>query len=80
MEFTPLSELKRHDINVVVRVCVVTKWDFRGMADSGPIQHMDMVLADKKVCLVHSRQPLLLKPNHNYLSDAVQKKTYDLVT
>jgi hypothetical protein len=50
---------------VVVRVCVVRKWNFRGMADSGPIQHVDMVLADEKVCLVHSRQPLLLKPNHN---------------
>jgi hypothetical protein len=36
MEFTPLSVLKRHDINVVVRVYVVRKWDFRGMADSGP--------------------------------------------
>jgi hypothetical protein len=49
MEFTPLSDLRRHDVNIVVRVCVVWKWDFRGMSDNGPTQHVDMVFTDEKV-------------------------------
>jgi hypothetical protein len=39
MDFTPLNELKKHDVNAVVQVCVMRKWDFRGLADNGPIQH-----------------------------------------
>jgi hypothetical protein len=49
MEFTLLSDLKWHDVNDVVQVCVMRKWDFRGISDNGPIQHVDMVLADEKV-------------------------------
>jgi hypothetical protein len=57
MEFTLLSDLKRHDVNAVVQVSVIRKLDFRGISDNGPIQHVDMVLADKKVqqfCTAHS--------------------------
>jgi hypothetical protein len=57
MEFTLFSDLKRHDINAVVRVSVIRKWDFRGISDNGLIQHVDMVLADEKVqqfCTSHS--------------------------
>jgi hypothetical protein len=49
MEITLLSDLKHHDVNIVVRVCVMRKWDFRGISDNGPIQHVDMVLADEMV-------------------------------
>jgi hypothetical protein len=49
MEFTLLSDLKRHDINAVVQVCVMRKWNFHGISYNGPIQHVDMVLADEKV-------------------------------
>jgi hypothetical protein len=49
MEFALLSDLKRHDVNVVVRVCIMRKWDFLGISDNGPIQHVDMVLSDEKV-------------------------------
>jgi hypothetical protein len=49
MEFTLLSDLKRQDVNTVVRVCIMRKWDFRGISDNGLIQHVDMVLADEKV-------------------------------
>jgi hypothetical protein len=52
MEFTPLSDLKHHDVNAIVWVCVMRKWDFLGLADNGPIQHVDMVLADEKVCFL----------------------------
>jgi hypothetical protein len=52
MECTPLSELKRHDVNAVVHVSVVRMWDFRGLADGGPIQHVNMVLTDEKVCFM----------------------------
>jgi hypothetical protein len=48
MEFTLLSDLKRHDVNVVVRVSVIRKWDFCGISDNGLIQHVDMVLADER--------------------------------
>jgi hypothetical protein len=50
MEFTPLSDLRRHDVNTVVRICVIRKWDFHGISGNGPIQHVDLVLADEKVC------------------------------
>jgi hypothetical protein len=49
MEFTPLLDLRRHDVNIVVRVCAIQKWDFRGLSDNGPIQHVDMVFANEKV-------------------------------
>jgi hypothetical protein len=49
MKFTLLSDLKRHGVNVVVRVCIMRKWDFCSISDNGPIQHVDMVLADEKV-------------------------------
>jgi hypothetical protein len=63
MEFVPLSDLKRHDVNAVVWVCVIRKCDFRGLADNGPIQHVDMVLADEKVCFlcIPSKQLSLLQ-------------------
>jgi hypothetical protein len=55
MEFTPLSDIRCHDVNIVVWVCVIRKWDFCGISDNGPIQHVDMVLADEKVCsLTHT--------------------------
>jgi hypothetical protein len=50
MEFTPLSDLRRHDVNTTVHVCVIRKWDFHGISDNWPIQHVDLVLADENVC------------------------------
>jgi hypothetical protein len=50
MEFTLLSNLRRHDVNTAVRVHVVRKWNFQGLSDNGPVQHVDMVLADEEVC------------------------------
>lgn len=32
-----------------IRVSVVRKWEYRGQTDDGPIQHIDLVLADEKV-------------------------------
>jgi hypothetical protein len=49
MEFTPLLELQRHDIHAVIRVLVIRKWDFQGISDTSPVQHVDMVLADEQV-------------------------------
>jgi hypothetical protein len=50
VEFTPLLNLRCHDVNTVVRVRVVRKWDFRGLSDNGPIQHVYMALVDEEVC------------------------------
>jgi hypothetical protein len=52
MEFTPLSNLRCHDVNTAVWVCVVRKWDLRGLSDNGPVQHVDMVLADEQECFL----------------------------
>jgi hypothetical protein len=49
MEFTPHSELQHHDIHAVIRVSIIRKWNFRGISDTGPVQHVDMVLADEQV-------------------------------
>jgi hypothetical protein len=49
MEFTPLSELQRHNVHAAIRVAVLKKWDYRGVSDNGPIQHVDMVFADEQV-------------------------------
>jgi hypothetical protein len=49
MEFASLSNLKRNDVNSAVRVRVVRKWEFRGLSNNGPVQHVDMVLTDDEV-------------------------------
>jgi hypothetical protein len=49
MQFVLLSELQRYDIHAVIQVLIIRKWDFRGMIDNGPVQHVDMVLADEQV-------------------------------
>jgi hypothetical protein len=63
MEFTLLSDLKRHDINAVVQVCVMRKWNFHGISYNGPIQHVDMVLADEKVYQFHKDHSLINIPD-----------------
>jgi len=57
MEFTLLSELQRHDIHAVIRVSVIRKWDFRGISDIGPVQHVDMVLADEQGNAIYAEIP-----------------------
>jgi hypothetical protein len=52
MEFTPLLDLRHHDVNAAMHICVIRKWDFRGISDNGPAQHVDMVLADVNVCFL----------------------------
>jgi hypothetical protein len=44
MEFTPMSNLRRHDVNTV------RKWDFQGLSDNGAVKRVDMVLEDEEVC------------------------------
>jgi hypothetical protein len=49
MVFTSLQHLDPYDRNAVVQVQVLRKWEFRGGKDSGPLQHIDMVLVDHEV-------------------------------
>ena len=49
MVFTSLQHLNPYDRNDVIQVKVSRKWEFRGGKDNGPLQHIDMVLADHVV-------------------------------
>jgi hypothetical protein len=49
MEFNPLSELQCHNVHAAIRVAVIRKWDYRGVSDNDPIQHVDMVFVDEHV-------------------------------
>jgi hypothetical protein len=49
MLFTPVAELHPQSTNVVIRVRVIRKWEFRGATNDGPLQHINLVLADEQV-------------------------------
>jgi hypothetical protein len=53
MLFTPVAELHPQSTNVVIRVCVIRKWEFRGATNDGPLQHINLVLADEQVLFAH---------------------------
>jgi hypothetical protein len=46
-------------------VRVVRKWEFRGLNDDGPLQHIDLVLADNQVWLPHPLKDSFLFPQIN---------------
>nr|ACG33818.1 hypothetical protein [Zea mays] len=48
MEYTLLPDLAPHKIHAKIQVHVSRKWLFRGATDSGPLQHVDMVLSDRE--------------------------------
>jgi hypothetical protein len=49
MLFTPVAELHPQSTNVVIRVRVIRKWEFRGATNDGPLQYINLVLADEQV-------------------------------
>lgn len=59
MEYTLLPDLAPHKIHAKIQVHVSRKWLFRGATDSGPLQHVDMVLSDREV------------QNHNILTSYI---------
>jgi hypothetical protein len=51
MLFTPITELNPQKINVVIRVRVIRKLEFRGATNDGPLRHINLILADEQVLL-----------------------------
>ena len=51
MTFSPLSTLQPKDRHKTICVRVCRKWEFRGQNDDGPLQHVDLILADEQVTI-----------------------------
>ena len=51
MTFSPLSTLQPKDRHKTICVRVRRKWEFRGQNDDGPLQHVDLILADEQVTI-----------------------------
>ena len=49
MSFSQLSTLTPKDKLKTICVKVSRKWEFRGLNDDGPLQHVDLVLVDDQV-------------------------------
>ncbi|AQK89624.1 hypothetical protein ZEAMMB73_Zm00001d008349 [Zea mays] len=52
MLFTPITELNPQKINVVIRVRVIRKLEFRGATNDGPLRHINLILADEQLTLL----------------------------
>jgi hypothetical protein len=50
MAFDLLPTLRPRQWRATICVRVCRKWEYRGGTDDGPIQHVDLVLLDEKVC------------------------------
>lgn len=50
MAFDLLPALRPRQWRATICVGVCCKWEYRGGTDGGPIQHVDLVLLDEKVC------------------------------
>ncbi|RLN18739.1 hypothetical protein C2845_PM02G01820 [Panicum miliaceum] len=48
MAYTLLPQLHPREKFSIICVYVARKWEYRGPTDSGPVQHVDLVLADEK--------------------------------
>ncbi|AQL05115.1 hypothetical protein ZEAMMB73_Zm00001d046843 [Zea mays] len=87
MLFTPITELNPQKINVVIRVRVIRKWEFRGATNDGPLRHINLILADEQGTAIHAEIPAALAiekgsliqidkveenvDNRNYLIDVI---------
>ncbi|KAL5652353.1 hypothetical protein ACJX0J_037811, partial [Zea mays] len=60
MLFTPITELNPQKINVVIRVRVIRKWEFRGATNDGPLRHINLILADEQGTAIHAEIPAAL--------------------
>lgn len=49
MVFSPLSTLQPKDWHKTIHVRVCRKWEYRGINEDNPLQHIDLVLVDSQV-------------------------------
>ncbi|CAO2149978.1 unnamed protein product, partial [Urochloa humidicola] len=57
MAYRLLSTLQLNDHYATVCVRVTRKWEYRGPADDGAVQHIDLVVADKEGNVMHAKIP-----------------------
>lgn len=66
MAYIPMSSLTPKDRLKTICVRVSRKWEFRGINDEGPLQHIDLVLADDQV-----RHPVFKKKKNFFCSQII---------
>ncbi|CAN6334376.1 unnamed protein product [Urochloa humidicola] len=57
MSHTLLSALRLNDHYATVCVRVTRRWEYKGASDDGPIQHVDLVLADRQANTIYAEIP-----------------------
>ncbi|KAG2563927.1 hypothetical protein PVAP13_8KG343602 [Panicum virgatum] len=55
--YSPLSSLAPRDRLKTIFVRVMRKWEFRGLNDDGPLQHIDLILADSQGNAMYAEIP-----------------------
>ncbi|AQL07860.1 hypothetical protein ZEAMMB73_Zm00001d047872 [Zea mays] len=76
MLFTPVAELHPQSTNVVIRVRVIRKWEFRGATNDGPLQYINLVLADEQGTPIHAEIAAALAVDKGSLIEI--EKVYEL--
>jgi len=65
MSYSPLVSLTPKDRLKTIFVRVIRKWEFRGINDDGPLQHIDLILADTQVIPIILFADLPLNTSNN---------------
>ncbi|KAG2651375.1 replication protein A 70 kDa DNA-binding subunit B-like isoform X1 [Panicum virgatum] len=75
MSYSPLVSLTPKDRLKTIFVRVIRKWEFRGINDDGPLQHIDLILADTQGSAIYAEIPpteaekhgRIIQPCQNYI-------------
>jgi len=63
--YSPLSSLAPRDRLKTIFVRVMRKWEFRGLNDDGPLQHIDLILTDSQGNAMYAEIPSAEAARHD---------------